>query len=46
MELRHTLTAPRVRRRFVHSLARLAFVWLLPVVAVVIVAFAVSRGRG
>jgi hypothetical protein len=32
-----------LRRRFGNSLVRLV-VWLLPVVAVVVVAFAVSRG--
>ena len=44
MELRHTWAAPRVRRRLGDSLIRLALVWILPVVAVILVAFAVTRG--
>ena len=44
VELRHTLTAPRLRRRFGHSAVQLVLVWLLPVVGVVLVAFVVTRG--
>jgi hypothetical protein len=44
VELRHALTAPRLRRRVGNSIVRLVAVWLLPVVAVVLVAFAVTRG--
>jgi hypothetical protein len=43
VEQRHTLTAPRLRRRLGHSLVRLALVWCLPVVVVVAVAFLVTR---
>jgi hypothetical protein len=44
LELRQTWIAPRLRRRIGESLVRLVVVWLLPVVAVVAVAFAVTRG--
>jgi hypothetical protein len=44
LELRQTWIAPRLRRRIGDSLVRLVAVWLLPVVAVVAVAFAVTRG--
>jgi hypothetical protein len=43
VELRYTLTAPRLRRRLGHRLARLVLVWCLPVVVVVAVAFLVTR---
>jgi hypothetical protein len=44
VELRQTWAAPRLRRRIGNSLFRLAVVWILPVVAVILVAFAVTRG--
>ena len=43
MELRQTWTAPQVRRRIGHSLGRLLAFWLLPILGVVAVAFAISR---
>jgi hypothetical protein len=43
VELRHTWTAPRLRRRIGVSLVRLVTVWLLPVLGVVAVAFVLSR---
>jgi hypothetical protein len=44
LELRQTWAAPRLRRRIGESLVRLVVIWLLPVVAVVAVAFAITRG--
>ena len=43
MELRQTWTAPHVRRRIGNSLVRLLAFWLLPILGVVAVAFAISR---